>query len=288
MLVTRFLFSAEQQTSQKHIEMGFSATVNAIRLGARGGGLQEGGELLPETVAWRESLAIDVGDAKISHYDAFFRALKNNGMWDIADKIGLFCVGGLADARKNIKNPTATDETETGIFMQINTPTFTQYKGIERMASSNRVRTAAPSGSGNYTLTNAGSIVGCETNASSVTPEISMAFSNNVFLLGQISLNYVRSRVNSATLSGLVAIDKVFASIRSGTTVTVFSGENQTSAMNNTTALPGEIELLGYRGGANLNNSRISFVWLGGAFTQSQYLAVRSALLTLGGALGWE
>ena len=246
-----------------------------------------GAKLDPATVAWRDSLAVDVGDARIAHYDAFFRKLKNNGMWYIADKIGLFCVGGLADARKNIKNPTATDETETGVFTQINAPSFTAYRGIERMEYTNRIRTAAPSGNANYKLSDAGVMVGCETIAGSSQPEIAMAFTNNVFLLGQISSYNIRGKVNSTTNSDPLAASNVFAATRSGATVRVLSGENQTSVTDDATALPGELELLGYRGGSSANNSRISFVWIGGAFTQSQFLAVRTALLTLGGALGW-
>lgn len=247
-----------------------------------------GAKLDPATVAWRESLAVDVGDDRIAHYDAFFRALKNNGMWDIADKIGLFCVGGLADARKNIKNPTATDETETGVFTQINTPIFTEYKGIERAVAANRIRTAAPSGNANYKLQNAGIIIGCETTVGSTYPEIAMAFSNNVLTLGQVSPGTVKAKINCETFTSDLNISSVFAGTRDGSNVSCYAGDESLTASIDATAMPGELELLGYRGGSSPNNSRISFVWLGGAFTQSQFLAVRTALLTLGGTLGWE
>ena len=239
-------------------------------------------------MAWRESLAVDVGDDRIAHYDAFFRALKNNGMWDIADKIGLFCVGGLADARKNIKNPTATDETETGVFTQINTPIFTEYKGIERAVAANRIRTAAPSGNANYKLQNAGIIIGCEAVVSSAQPEMAMAVANNVLILGQVAIDTVIAKINCETFTSYLNISSVFAGTRDESNVNCYAGTESLTESIAATALPGELELFGYRGGATPNNSRISFVWLGGAFTQSQFLAVRTALLTLGGTLGWE
>ncbi|MDY0387408.1 MAG: hypothetical protein RBT65_09835 [Methanolobus sp.] len=246
-----------------------------------------GVKLDPATVAWRDSLAVDVGDARIAHYDAFFRKLKDNGMWDIADKIGLFCVGGLADARKNIKNPTATDETETGVFIQINAPSFTAYRGIERTEATNRIRTAAPSGNANYKLQNAGIIIGCETTVGSAYPEIAMAFSNNVLTLGQISPGTVRAKINCETFTSNLNISSVFAGTRDGSNVSCYAGDESLTESIDATAMPGELELLGYRAGSYPNNSRISFVWIGGSFTQSQFLAARTALLTLGGALGW-